>query len=179
MDFPTQDGFLYDIVYVGRYTNRIHSTKKKTILTSTAMLLAIAHFCFFGWLDGTKTDSRSIRQSHVTTISLVLVTAFKGCVKVAIGVAFSQHMWHVIRNKAFAIQHIEQLFTLRSNLVDILKVQKGLAAPMLFAMAVFVWILPLAPIYPPSALTVSSKSFTYIKNLNVSPLDVPQPTYDP
>jgi hypothetical protein len=50
---------------------------------------------------------------------------------------------------------------------------------MLFAMAVFVWILPLAAIYPPSALTVSSQRFTYIKNLNVSTWDVSQPTYNP
>jgi hypothetical protein len=88
-------------------------------------------------------------------------------------------MWLVFRRRTFAIQHIEQLFSLRSNLVDVLKMQNSPGAPILFAMAVFLWILPVATVYPPSALTVSALRYTQTEMRNVSILDPPQTDFDP
>jgi hypothetical protein len=143
------------------------------------LLFAIGHLFFFKWLDGTITEGRLIRQSHVTTISLLIVTGFKASITLAVGIAFSQHMWLVFRRRTFAIHHIEQIFSLRSNLVHLLKIQNGLGAPILFAMAVFVWILPVATVYPPSALTVSLLRYTQMEMRNVSILDPPQTDFDP
>jgi hypothetical protein len=140
-------------------------------LTHTGLLFATSHLFFFRWLDGTKTGSRWIRQSHVTAISLLIVTGFKTSITLAVGIAFSQHMWHVFRRRTFAIRHIEQLFGLRSNFLDILKIQNSPGAPILFAMAVFVWVLPVATVYPPSALTVSALRYTQREMRNVSILD--------
>lgn len=88
-------------------------------------------------------------------------------------------MWLIFRKRTFAIRQIEQLFNLRFNILDVLKVQHVPGAPVLFAMAVFVWLLPVATVYPPSALTVSSHGYTQTENLNVSILDPPQMEFDP
>lgn len=88
-------------------------------------------------------------------------------------------MWLVFRKRTLAIRHIEQLFNLRSNILDVLKVQLSPGAPILFAIAVFVWVLPVATVYPPSALTVSFQRYTQTENLSVSILDPSQTTFDP
>jgi hypothetical protein len=49
----------------------------------------------------------------------------------------------------------------------------------LFAMALFVWVLPVATVYPPSALTVSALSYTQTEVRNLSILDPPQTEIDP
>jgi hypothetical protein len=112
-------------------------------------------------------------------MSLLIVTGFKASITLAVGIAFSQHMWLVFRRRTFAIQHIEQLFSLRSNLFHVLRIQNSLGAPILFAMAVFVWVLPVATVYPPSALTVSLLRYTQMEMRNVPILDPPQTDFDP
>jgi hypothetical protein len=42
-------------------------------------------------------------------------------------------------------------------------------------MAVFVWLLPLAVIYPPSSLTVTSRPYSEIKMIELSAMNVPPP----
>jgi hypothetical protein len=148
-------------------------------LTQAGLLFATGHLFFFKWLDETETEHRSIRQSHVTAISLLIVTGYKASITLAVGIAFSQHMWHVFRRRTFLIRHIEQLFGLRSNFFDIMKIQNSPGAPILFAMAVFVWILPVATVYPPSALTVSAWKYQQTEPRNVSILDPPLTEFDP
>jgi hypothetical protein len=46
-------------------------------------------------------------------------------------------------------------------------------------MAIFVWALPVATVYPPSALTVSALRYTQMEMRNISILDPPQTDFDP
>jgi hypothetical protein len=162
-------------MYIGsNHTQTLHPP-----LTHPGLLIATSHLFFFKWLDGTRTEHQSIRQSHVTAISLLIVTGYKASITLAVGIAFSQYMWHVFRRKTFAIRHIEQLFGLRSNFFDIMKMQNSPGAPILFAMAIFVWVLPVATVYPPSALTVSALRYTQKEMRNISILDPPQTEFDP
>lgn len=130
------------------------------------------------YLDGTITSGRHIQQSDVTNISLLLVTAFKGCVVAAVGLAFTQHMWMVLRRQTLPIGRIEQLFSIRSNPTQLTKLRLVADTPILFLIGLFVWLVPIATIYPPSALTVTSRAYTLRDYANVPILFPPLPSID-
>lgn len=117
---------------------------------------------------------RQLHQSYVTIISLSLSAAFRAGITGSVALSFAQHLWWQLRRKAFSIKRIEQLFNLRSNPFELTRLRGFFASPTLFIMAVFMWLVPLAVIYPPSALTVSSRAYTTNKELEVPIL---YPTY--
>ncbi len=110
---------------------------------------------------------RRLHQSYVTTISLLLSAVFRAAIIGSVSFAFAQHLWWQLRRKALTISRIEQLFNLRSNPFELTRLRGVLASPTLFVMAVFVWTVPLAVIYPPSALTVSTRPYTTYEELEV------------
>ena len=84
---------------LGFYTAGMARTKTTVFeltLNFLALLCAVIHFCVFNYLDGRIADRRdrrneeipfrstSIPQSYVTTISLVLVTAFRAALVASI-----------------------------------------------------------------------------------------------
>ncbi|KAH7121138.1 hypothetical protein B0J11DRAFT_438407 [Dendryphion nanum] len=124
------------------------------------------------------TEHRWFRQSHVTTVSLLLTTAFKACILTAVGTAFAQHLWQLVRQRAYTIRSIEQFFQLRSSVVELGELQVILHAPFLVLMAVFAWLVPFAAIYPPSSLTISMHPFVEMRELEVPVLFPAQPEFD-
>ncbi|KAH7380144.1 hypothetical protein BKA66DRAFT_609988 [Pyrenochaeta sp. MPI-SDFR-AT-0127] len=140
-----------------------------------ALILAIGHFLFFRVLDGTSAEHRQIEQSQVTAISLLITLAFKACLITAVGVSFTQHLWHVVRSKPLRVARIEQLFCLRSNPLEFARVRVILDAPLLFLMGLSVWLIPIAVIYPPSALTVVSRPYSQVVGVNMSVMNPPLP----
>jgi hypothetical protein len=139
----------------------------------------ISHLSFFRWLDGTKTEDITIQQSHITAISFLIVECYKSSITLAVGAAFSQHMWHVFRTKTLAIRHIERLFNLRSSIFNLARVNTNKKALILFSIALFVWVLPFVTIFPPSALTVSALGYMQTENRNVPVLEPSLTEFDP
>jgi hypothetical protein len=111
----------------------------------------------------------------VIAISLLITTLFKACLVASVGLSFAQHLWKVFRQKLLRISQIEQLFHIRSNPIELTKAKIVKDAPFLFLMAVFVWLLPLAVIYPPSSLTVTSRPYSEMRDLSLSVMNLPPP----
>lgn len=97
----------------------------------------------------------------------------------AVGIAFTQHLWNVLRRRTLAIGRIEQLFSIRSNPTQLTKLRLVSNAPMLFLMGLFIWLVPIALIYPPSALTVRSLPFILTEDAEVAILFPPTPSINP
>ncbi|KAG9186785.1 hypothetical protein G6011_09893 [Alternaria panax] len=133
-----------------------------------AVLLAIAHAVFYVHLNGTLAEHHILEQSIVIAISLLITTLFKACLVASIGLSFTQHLWKIFRQKLLRISQIEQLFHIRSNPLELAKVKIITTTPFLFFMAIFVWLLPLAVIYPPSSLTVTSRPYSEMRNIGLS-----------
>ncbi|KAJ8108732.1 hypothetical protein OPT61_g7964 [Boeremia exigua] len=128
-----------------------------------ALLCAIAHFCVFNYLDGRVAyqgsepvpfPSTSIPQSYVTTVSLVLVTAFRAALVASIGVCYTQYLWCILRRRTLEVEVIEELFQIRANVLRLLNWALVRCTPSLVLVATLSWIIPIATIYPPGALTV-------------------------
>ncbi|KAF2679746.1 hypothetical protein K458DRAFT_393589 [Lentithecium fluviatile CBS 122367] len=134
----------------------------------TGIAAAAGHYLLFRTLNGTLADDGYLRQSQVSAISLLLVTIFKGAFTVGVGISFAQYLWHVIRGSATAVSLVETLFLLRSNVFALADLRSILRAPLLYLMALSVWCIGIATIYPPGALTVTLQPYTITNNVNIS-----------
>lgn len=100
---------------------------------------------------------------------------FKASLVASVGLAFTQHLWRIFRQRLLRVAQIEQLFQIRSNPLELAKVKIVKDAPFLFLMAIFAWLLPLAVIYPPSSLTVTSRPYSKMRNIDLSVMNLPPP----
>jgi succinate dehydrogenase/fumarate reductase cytochrome b subunit len=128
--------------------------------TCSALLLAILHFVMMNALDGKPTDSkRYLTQRYVTSLSLLSVAAFKASLCASLAVAFTQHLWKIMRHRALQVSSIESLHGVRYNPLLLAKWRLILATPFLYLIAVIMWVLAIAILFPPSALTISMRPF--------------------
>ncbi len=129
----------------------------------------MAHFLFFHFIDGRGiSNAFALRQSHVATFSLLLITAFRAVIVAALGICFTQYLWYTVRTRCLKISLIEDLFQIRSNVFELANLKNFRQAPVLFLAATLSWLVPLATIYPPGALTVQSELYTSLTNVNAS-----------
>jgi hypothetical protein len=70
---------------------------------------------------------------------------------------------------------IEKLFVFRTNILVLGDPRSICMAPLLFLMALLVWCLGLATIYPPGALIVTFEAHNYTENRNISVMNPPIP----
>jgi hypothetical protein len=143
----------------------------------TALLCAAVHLWLFIYLDArviiNDTNnilfrSTNIPQTYVTTISLILVTAFRAALVASVGICYTQYLWRTFRSKLLAVEVIEDLFQIRANVVRLLNPALFRYTPGLFTVAVIIWLLPLAMIYPPGALIVGIDNRQSAATFNVS-----------
>jgi hypothetical protein len=130
------------------------------------------HYCFFKFIDGKElSNSVLLQQSRVSTISLILVTIFRAVVVATLGICFTQYLWYSLRGNSLKISLIEDLFQIRSNIWTLASPKIVQKAPLLFGMAALSWLVPLATIYPPTALTIQSQLHTTFTNVNASTMN--------
>jgi hypothetical protein len=101
---------------------------------------------------------------------------FKAALTASIGICFAQHLWFVLSGNATSLLTIEKIFSFRTNILALSHLRSIRRAPLLFLMALLVWCLGLATLYPPGALIVIFEAHTLTENYNMSVMNpsVPQ-----
>jgi hypothetical protein len=146
----------------------------------TALLSAISHYVFFDQLHGSIASGVGARisQSYATAVSLLLVTLFKASLLGCVGVCSAQYLWRVLRGNPIAVSTVESLFQMRHNPLELFNYRVIMTGS--FLLAAFTWIVPLAAIYPPGALTITATPVpeTGRTRMSVPELVIPQ-EFDP
>lgn len=138
-------------------------------MINSAFMLALIHYVFFKLLDGRHTDDASVpRQSQISMVSLLLVTGFRASIVIVLGICFTQYLWYLLRFRCLKLSLIEDLFQIRSNVVGIARLQVLRQTPLLFLVAVLSWLVPLAMVYPPGALTIQTELHRSMTRVNAS-----------
>jgi hypothetical protein len=149
--------------------NDILLVSKCMLTLVLAWSLAISHYIFFRSIDGQEVSNIfALRQSHISTISLLLVTAFRAAIVAVLGTCFTQYLWYLLRERCLQISMIDDLFQIRTNLLSLANLRVFRKAPILFLAATLSWLVPLATVYPPGALTIQSEMQTFFTNVNAS-----------
>jgi hypothetical protein len=135
----------------------------------------LGHFLLVKSLNGTLVDTSYLTQAQVSAVSILLTTIFKAALTASTGICFAQHLWFILRGTATSLSTIEKLFVIRTNLLALGDLRVIWRAPLLFLMALLVWCLGLATIYPPGALIVTFEAHTITENHNMSVMNPPVP----
>lgn len=102
----------------------------------------------------TASGPGSISQSYVATLSHLLGLLFRATLCSSLAVAFTQHLWHLLKAEFIRVSSIELLFKITSDPSLLIRLDVVRTAPTLFILAVFTWLLPIAVTFPPGALIV-------------------------
>lgn len=129
------------------------------MLTNSALLVAMLHLVMMRYLDGKPTDDKYLAQPYVTSLSLLLVTLFKVCLCGSLAIAFTQHMWKVMGREPLSVSTIESLHGVRYNFFLLGHWRILLATPLLYCMAMVMWLLAITILFPPSALIIVPRHF--------------------
>jgi len=138
-------------------------------------LSALGHYFLFHNLDHQLTETSYLTQPQVSAVSILLTTIFKAALTASIGTSFAQHLWLVLRGNPIPIYTVEKLFILRTNIFAMCDFRSTWRSPTLIVMALSVWCLGLATIYPPGALIVAIEPYTFTKELNIAVMNPPIP----
>jgi hypothetical protein len=131
-------------------------------------LVELTHFVFFKFLDGELADSdHSVPQSYTVAASHLLASIFRAFLCGSLSVAFTQHLWKLLRSKSVKIATIERLFNVRQDFLMLTFPGVWNTTATLFALSLFSWLVPLPVIYPPEALTVIPSPFIELQNVTV------------
>lgn len=125
-------------------------------------------------------DLAPIRQSYVTASSLVLANLFRATLLGSVGICFAQMLWRMLRDQSFRVSTIESLFQMRSNPLALASLHVMREGTLLFLIAGFMWVVPVAVTFPPGALTISTQPFQSTEFVNMSVINPLQPDdFDP
>lgn len=124
-------------------------------------------------LNGTPLETSFLSQTQFSAVSILLSTIFKAALTASMGTCFAQHLWYVLCGKAMSLSMVEMLFVIRNDLFALLSPQGIRRAPLLFLMALLIWSLGIAVIYPPGALTVSVRTQEFTEHHNMSIMNPP------
>jgi len=170
----------------------VHLLVHDTNNVQSAFICAASHYCFFTYLDDRiifsgslpSTKTTTVPQAYATTVSLVLVTAFRAALVASIGTCYTQYLWATFRKRALKVPFfgltseteaynvqinlIEDLFQVQTNPLRLLNHHLYFKTPMLVAVAMFCWLVPIATLYPPGTLVVGLQPSSIDQSFNVS-----------
>jgi hypothetical protein len=104
---------------------------------------------------------------------LLFVTIFKASLLGSVGICAVQYLWRVLRGQPIPVSKVESLFQLRHNPLELFSGYTLMSVS--FLVAAYTWLVPLATIYPPGALTVKSTAFRHTDSVKMS---VPELQFD-
>ncbi|KAH8597659.1 hypothetical protein B0O99DRAFT_508321 [Bisporella sp. PMI_857] len=134
-----------------------------------ALALAVAHLLIFQYLDGKEADGLNaiFPQTYVSTTSNIIANVFGFSLRAALAVAFVQYLWYLLRAEAMKVSTIELLFSIRSNLFVFFQPAALRATPVLFMLALLMWLSQIVISFPPGAITVSSTQRIFYKMIEI------------
>jgi hypothetical protein len=157
-------------------TLKSYPVRVESANTALALLCSVLHYIFFDRLHGSIASGEHARisQSHATFISLLLITLFKASLLGSVGICSAQYLWRVLRGQPMVLSKVENLFQMRHNPLELFYCHTFMSVS--FLLAAYTWIVPLATIYPPGALTISATPFLSTESVHMS---VPELPFDP
>ncbi|KXT02828.1 hypothetical protein AC578_5395 [Pseudocercospora eumusae] len=145
--------------------------------------LAIGHHAFYQSLTGSSVDSYHFKLAGWTTSQQQLVSVagvlFAFVVKASLilcaSIAYMQLFFRAIQIHGLRMKTLDQWFAALGDIRSLFRVAAIYRYPLMTLIALTAWLLPLAAVFAPAALSVS---FDLIQPSMVSLLRVPQPPFE-
>ncbi|KAI1083464.1 hypothetical protein F5B20DRAFT_595472 [Whalleya microplaca] len=130
-------------------------TTPATMISTFLMgiISAISHDRFYESYNG-QPVSTLLQQQLITIVGTTLAFLFRMFMTISTGAAFAQQLFHSLRITDESIGHLDMLFDLSNNALYLGNIRLWLSHPELLAIALMIWSLPLAAVFPPGAINV-------------------------
>ncbi|QPC71977.1 hypothetical protein HYE68_002729 [Fusarium pseudograminearum] len=143
---------------------------KSTLVLMTGSLLAglalaIGHHLFYDYLNGRIVQSQN-QQEWFLRIGTAMAFLVRALLSAAIGIAYVQILWRMLRSKSVTINGIDSLFGVSHNAWDLATLELWTAAPALTIVALIAWALPLIAVITPATLSIEISSEPNITVVN-------------
>ncbi|KAE9378213.1 hypothetical protein N431DRAFT_435384 [Stipitochalara longipes BDJ] len=141
----------------------IHWRASTIMVTSLlfGMLLATGHHLFYTHLNGKPVGAPEHVVMGVTRqqLNLTLGTLFAFLVhaflSVAVTTSYTQLVWRAIKKQGTTLSTIDTIFHVVSNFWSLMFLSTWFKYPLLFLVGLTVWLIPIASVITPAALTVA------------------------
>ncbi|KAH6667927.1 hypothetical protein B0J14DRAFT_642237 [Halenospora varia] len=139
-----------------------------------ALLAVIAHLSVFNYVDGKLASGPlTFSQRYLAVISHMITSTFRASLTASVLAVFTQHLWSVMRTEFIATSTFESLHQIRQDFTHLGKAKTLMASPILYGLAVVLWLIPFATLYPGGSLTVIT--IPHQENITISmPTSVPE-----
>ncbi|KAK3941688.1 hypothetical protein QBC46DRAFT_285883 [Diplogelasinospora grovesii] len=118
---------------------------------------AVGHHFYYRSRNGKPVPSENDQQ-WIIRIGTAFALASTGFLRVAVGLAHAQYIWTIFRRKAVSLGGIDKLFTLTSNPTGLFSAEVLRVGSIAVFIGLVSWCLPLAAVFPPATLSVTSLS---------------------
>ncbi|KAF2731035.1 hypothetical protein EJ04DRAFT_567215 [Polyplosphaeria fusca] len=161
-----------DEAQVSRWATSLRDFSALMLPYFFGLCIALAHLLLFSLLNQKRVGiDTTIPQSWVSSASFVLVTTFRLCLGLALGDAFTQHLWRITRLNPIKVADLDRYYTIQREPLELLHWRVLFQVPSLYAMAFIGFSIGLATIFPPGALTVEGKLYQNLQNQSVGIFD--------
>ena len=126
------------------------------ILLSASALAAAGQHLFYSYVNGKNAESFRIPQDWVIRVGTGFAFLFHIILVPAVAIAFAHRFWYSATHRALTIRTIDGLFMLSGNPLELFNLELLSNAKMLCVFALVGYLIPLASILSPGALTGSS-----------------------
>ncbi|OTB01551.1 hypothetical protein M426DRAFT_25581 [Hypoxylon sp. CI-4A] len=143
-----------------------------TVLIALVMgvVFSICHDRLYASFNGQPVSSRR-QQRVVTSAGTAFAFLVRACFTISTATAFSQQIFHSVKQRYETINNLDILFGLLGNVFYMGNVKLWLRYPALIILALITWCMPLAAVFTPGTIQVEPS----VRNFDVNPLRPTQP----
>lgn len=131
------------------------------LLTFVAGLaFALGHHAFYYSLHGQPVEDHLFTQQINLAVGQAFAFLVRASLVISIGVSYWQVFWGTVLHGTFALSQVDVLAGMLGSVLDLLDLRASRTRPILVALALLSWMVPLASILPPATLSVHSNTTT-------------------
>lgn len=123
------------------------------LLLSASALAAGGQHLFYSYVNGKNVETFRIPQDWVIRIGTGFAFLFHIILVPAVATAYAHRFWYSASQRALTVRTIDGLFTLAGNPLELFNLELLSNTKMLCAFALVGYLIPLASILSPGALT--------------------------
>ena len=141
-----------------------------------AVLIAVAHILFFIHLDQRKV-SDTISQNATSIISVGLVRLYGLVMTLTLTTALVQLVWRYFRQNSATVETVDSLYRLCVHFLTLSLPHAVRNTPAIALIAVCIAGIPIAMVFPPSALTVQLRPVIGSQVIDAPVFDLGKPDF--
>lgn len=141
---------------------KIHWRVPTVIILAFIAGLAFAsgHHAFYSSLDGRIVDNHLFSQQINLAVGQAFAFLVRASLVISIGASYWQVFWGTVLHRTLAISQVDVLAGMLDSILDLLDLRASRTRPILIALALLSWMVPLASILPPATLSVHGNTTT-------------------